>query len=114
MIHHERFDELRLGDRCRHLEDGFVGEHRRAFGDSVDTARESEAFEMLEKPGGKTPERVEVDERRLVESQRFQVGQHVVESARQQQVAPRGKTPHEQAENGLSRHALVEIGLEHR
>src|SRR5204862_2534473 len=86
----------------------------RAFGDSVDTASESETFEMLEKPRGKTPERVQVGERGLVESQRFQVRQHVVESTRQQQVAPRGKTAHEQAENGLVRHALVEIGLKHR
>ena len=50
LVDDEGFDQLRFADRRHHFEDGFVREDRRAFGNCIDVAGETEPREMFEKP----------------------------------------------------------------
>ena len=113
LVHHERLDELRLGNRRLDFDEGLVREHRCPFRDGVDVARESKLLQMLEERLREAPERVQIGEGRLVEAERLEKRQHIVQPARQQVVPPLGQTPHEEAEHGDLTHLLLEIGLEH-
>ena len=68
---------------------------------------------MPEKRRREAPERVQIGEGRLVEAERLEKRQHVVQPACQQVVPPLGQTPHEETEHGDLTHVLLEVGLEH-
>ena len=68
---------------------------------------------MPEKRRREAPERVQIGEGRLVEAERLEKRQHIVQPACQQIVPPLGQAAHEETEHGQLTHVLLEIGLEH-
>ena len=113
LVHDQGFDELGLGQRRLHLQDGFVGEHRGALGDGMDVAGEVEVPQPVKKALGKFTQGGQITDIVYSEAQVFQVLEDGIEAAGQQEVAARGKAAHEQAEYGRIQHAFLVIGLEH-
>src|SRR4249920_3953822 len=99
-VHHDGLDELSLGDWRFDFEHRFVRKHRCALGHRVDIAREAQRLEMPKESFRELSERLEILERRLVEAQRLEERQHIVEPACEQVVAALGKTTGEEAEDG--------------
>ncbi len=113
LVHDQRLDELRLGDWRQHLQDGLIGEHHRAFRHGIDVACEAERLQPLEERLRELPQRPEVGDVVAAEAQPLESGEHAVEAASEQVIAPRWKPSHEKREHRLLLHAGGEIGLRH-
>ena len=114
LVHHERLDELCLADRRVDFENWLVREDRRAFRDRKHVAREAQALQVPQESIRKAIERREVPKRRLIEAQRLQKRQHVVETAGEKKIPSFGQASDEQAERCGAAHLLLEVRLEHR
>ena len=113
LVHDERLDELRLGERGHDLEDRLVGEERRTLGEGVHVSREAEIAEPREEALGEPPQRCEIGECFVGEAQTLEIVEDGVEAASEQVVAAFRQTADEQGEDRVRRHALFEVGLRH-
>src|SRR5690606_215689 len=109
-----RLDELRLGNRRDHPEQGLVRKNERSLGHGVHVSGEAQRAQVLDVRGLERHRARQVLELPFIEAQRLEVVERLREPCRDQERAPRGQPPNEELERGRRVHPPREVRAEHR
>ena len=93
---------------------GFGRKDRRSFGHRVDVPGEAQCFQVPNEPPGEAAEGIQIRERIVVESERLQKREDIIQSACEEIVPAFGQAADEETEDGSVAHPLLEVRFEHR
>ena len=105
--------QLRLRQRRGDAQDGLVGEEHAALGHRMHVAGESERAQPIQQLPREARLTFEPCELVVVERERLQKGQRLLETRGHEEVAARWQPAHEEFEGRALLHALFQVRLEH-
>jgi hypothetical protein len=114
MVHHNRFDQLCFGDWGGNFDDWFRRKDRRPLRHREHVAGEVKLLEVAKEAIGEAAQRRQVPKGGVIELQRLQKVEDILQAAGEKKIAALGQSTHEQAEDGDIAHLLFEVRLEHR
>ncbi len=113
-VRQARLDELRLGQRRGHAEDGLAGEKDRSLRHRIDIAGEAEGGEIVHESAREEAALVEPGAGILIEAKRLEEGQDLLEARGDQEAAIARELADEELEDRGAGHPVRRARLERR